>query len=406
MYTTEGELVKVIKPGLNNTDSGPDFSDGRVMIGNTEWVGNIEIHVCSSEWFEHRHHLDPAYDSVILHVVYINDRTVFRKNGQSIPTLECVELIDAKLTGRYNQLMSAKELIPCARIVAYCPELLIKSWCERVLIERMERKSAEMGATLQLLHNDWEVTFFRFICRSIGLKINSLPFELLASSLSLKWIMRHHNQLQTLEALLFGQAGFLEQSFSHQYAINLQKEYRHLRALYRIEPMNRSVWKFMRLRPASFPTLRIAQLAAILHRTPALFARFLEEDELTKLEKIFEAEPYEFWKTHYSLDGESTKEHSCKMGRDSIYTVLINAVIPMLFIYGQKHSDDQLIRRANLLLEQLPAENNAIVRAWLKTGIKVQDAFASQALTELKNSYCSLKRCLDCRIGMELIATR
>lgn len=405
MLTTENDAVSVIRPGHSNTDSGPDFSDARIIIGNTEWAGNIEIHIRSSDWFEHRHHLDPAYDSVILHVVYINDQPAYRKNGQLIPTLECVELVNEKLSGRYKQLMSARELIPCSRIVGYCPELVLKSWCERMLIERLERKSAEMNATLQLLRHNWEETFFRFICRTMGLKINSLPFELLATSISLKWIMRHYNQLQTIEALLLGQAGFLEGSFSHQYALDLQKEYRHLKALYRIEPMNRSLWKFMRLRPASFPTLRIAQLAAIVHKTPALFARFLEEEDLEKLETIFDAEPSEFWKTHYSLEGEATKLHSCSMGRDAICTVFINALIPMLFLYGKKHSDDQLVRRAYTLLEKIPAEANAIVKEWLKAGIKVQDAFTSQALIELSNSYCIQKRCLSCRIGVELISS-
>lgn len=400
---TYGETIEVIKPGAHNTDAGPDFIDARIRIDGTTWAGNVEMHLHSSAWNAHHHDQDLAYNNVILHVVLHKDAPVFRSNGQEIPCLECSGLIPPALYEKYKGLMSSKLWVPCARIVKYCSTLTIRSCIESQLVERQNRKAETIEQSLQNLNYDWEETFYRLVARSFGLQLNSFPFEMLASSISYKTLIRHNNMPLQVEALLFGQAGMLECDFADPYPLALKNEYVFLKKKYSLSPLNASVWKFLRLRPAAFPSIRISQFADLIQRSGALFAEILETTSIEKLRDLFLVRASEYWNNHYRFDVPAKENRPKVIGDDSINLILINAIVPMLFMYGRMHRMDEITGRALLFLEELPAESNTVIRKWKSSGIEVNDAFTSQALLHLKQVYCDHKKCLDCRIGGELL---
>ena len=403
LETTTGEPIVVIKTGTHNPDAGPDFVDARLRIGDTLWAGNVEIHLQSSAWYGHRHDANNAYDNVILHVVLDNDKPAIRSNGQTIPCLECSKLIPDSLYDKYKGLMSSRLWVPCARIIRFCPEIIVNSCIESQLVERLANRALALGALWKSANNDWEETFYCLLARTFGLKINTLPFELLAMSLPHKIVSRHRDQPLQVDALLFGQAGFLEDDIADDYPSRLKKEYGFLRKKYALEPLDASVWKFMRLRPPAFPTIRLAQFSALMQRSSALFSLMLETTEIEKLKALFKVEAGTYWDDHFRIDKKSTISNQKVFGDQSIDLLLINAVVPMLFYYGKHYHYEEFTQRAFNLLEQLPPEQNAIVNKWQSLGINIRDAFSSQALLNLKQSYCDQKRCLHCRIGNELL---
>lgn len=403
LISTNGDIIEVIKTGLHNPDSGPDFLDARLRIGDTLWAGNVEIHVQASSWYDHGHFSDKAYDNVILHVVLDDNKTVKRSDGQIITCLECNHLIPAELIEKYSDLMSSRLWIPCARIIRFCPQIIIDSWIENQLVERLENRSVNIQSLWESTNHDWEETFYRLLARTFGLRINALPFEMLVASLPYKIITRHLDQPDQVDALLFGQAGFLQGEISDDYPAKLKKEYSFLRKKYSLDPIENSMWKFMRLRPPSFPTIRLAQFSALLQRSSALFSTLLETNEISDFRTIFKVSAGTYWYDHYRIDTRSKESKQKVVGEQSIDLMLINAVVPMLFFYGKHYQLDVFRQKAFNLLEKLPPEQNSVVKKWQSLGIAVPDAFNSQALLNLKQLYCDKKRCLYCRIGNELL---
>lgn len=403
LITTSGESVEVIRPGIHNPDSGPDFTDARIRIGDTTWVGNVEIHLYSSDWKSHRHDQDEAYNNVILHVVLHHDIAIFRNNGQEIPCLVCADLIPPELYEKYKNLMSSRLWIPCARIIRFCSPITIKSTIESLMVERLDKKTEAIEHSLKLLNFDWEETFYRILARTFGLQINSLPFEMLASSIAYRTLLRHNNMPLQVEALLFGQAGMLNKDFTDFYPTSLKNEFSFLKQKYSLIPLNESLWKFMRLRPAAFPTVRISQFAGLIQKSGALFAEIIETTSLQRLRELFRVSASEYWNNHYRFEVQAKDDKPKVIGEETLDLVMINAVVPMLFVYGKMHHHDEITNRALSFLEELPAESNAVVKKWKSLGVEVKDAFSSQALLHLKQVYCDPKRCLNCRIGGELL---
>jgi hypothetical protein len=403
LLTTDNEPVEVIKTGIHNSNSGPDFIDARLKIGGTIWAGNVEMHLQSSSWFEHRHHRDGAYDNVILHVVLHNDKPAEQSNGQSIPTLECHNRIPESIFEKYQGLMASKLWIPCARIISHCPDIVISSWLETQLIERLANKAQAVEQVWLNCDNDWEEIFYRLLARAFGLKINSLPFEMLAASLPFKIIAKHLDQAVQVDALIFGQAGFLDNTLNDDYPARLKNEYVFLKNKYNLQGISQQTWKFMRLRPGAFPTIRLGLFSSLLQQTNSLFSFITETADTEKMKALFKVRAHDYWNTHYRFDVESEQESIKTLGESAIDLIMINAVAPILFFYGRHYGNEDFIDRAIHLLESIAPEQNSIITNWTKLGIEVKDAFASQALINLKNNYCSRKRCLECRIGSELL---
>lgn len=399
LTTTAGEPLAVLHSGIRNADAGPDFTQARIRIGDDLLAGSIEIHVHASDWNKHNHQHDQAYSTVILHVVYEDDQ---KAGALSLPTLELKNKIDPQFFSRYRQLMSSTSWIPCQPQIKQLTGLFIASGLHRILIERLEQKTNMIFERLSQNKGSWEETFYQITARNFGLKVNADTFERLAQSLPLKIIARHKNSLLHIEALMFGQAGMLGKRFKDAYPNVLRQEYAFLRKKYALQPLEPHLWKFMRLRPPAFPTVRLAQFSVLLFSASHLFAKMLEAQNVKQLAALFQAEPSAYWENHYRFDAAS-KSMKKPLGTDFINALLINAVVPVMFIYGKTKDNTMIQDRALNFLEQLPAEKNSIIARWKTLGISSRTAYDSQALLQLKNHYCSHKKCLKCYIGNKLL---
>ncbi len=405
-YTTNNEAITIINPGQHNEDSGPDFFNGQVRINDTLWAGNIEIHLKASDWYKHKHQDDPAYDSIILHVVYEADTAIHRKNNISIPTLELKGNFDESVFNKYQQFLLSDQWIACQQDITLVDHFAIRNWLFRLSIERLEEKSNRIQISLRNSESDFNEVFYIHLLRSFGFKTNSEAFEQLARSLPYLILAKHKNKLFQLEALLFGQAGLLRGDFTDAYPKKLKSEYQFLSQKYSLKPLNAGIWKFMRMRPANFPSIRMAQFARVIFQSSGLIQRILEAERLQDVLDLFSVATSDYWQNHFRFDHCSTSFSTKKLGKASIYLILINTIIPFVFVYGAYKQNDYQKEKALQWLEEIPAEKNSITKHFEALGIKSTNAIHSQALIQLKNRYCSQKRCLQCSIGHQLLRCR
>lgn len=402
LQSTSRNQLQILSTGEQNHQSGPDFFNAQIKIDQTTWAGNVEIHIYASDWHKHGHQNDPAYNNIILHVVYEADVSICRKNGEPIPTLELKPLIPPALYRNYLYLQSAKAWIPCEKLIHQIQGFTFSAYLHRLLIERLARKTEPILHSLQLNQNSWEETFYQFLAKAFGTKINAAPFELLAKSLPISILAKHKNDLFQIEALLFGQAGLLDVDFEEDYPNALKKEYHFLRKKFNLQALQGHSWKTTRLRPPNFPSIRIAQLAALIHQSIQLFSKIIVLDELKAYYDLFTVNISPYWHTHYVFDKKSSKRKK-NIGKTLVHNLIINTIAPILFVYGKERGKPELQEKALNLLEKVPAEENSVLTQWAYLGRSAKSAFDSQALLELKNEYCSKKRCLECVVGHELV---
>jgi len=403
MVSDTGEKIEVISLGEMNPNAGPDFLNARIRIGDTLWAGNIEIHINSSDWKKHKHDKDKSYDNVILHVVLNADEPVMRTNASRIPAV--VLQFDKNLYANYITLIGNKSWIPCQLHIPKIDSFLIHTLLSSILVERLQAKTGRIDQMLEQYNNSWEEVFYIQLARNFGFSINAEPFEQLARSLPLQCLAKHKNNLIQTEALLFGQAGFLEKELDDNYYQKLKAEFRHLSNKFNLKPVDVQQWKFLRLRPVNFPTIRLAQFASLIHTSSGLFRKIIETETLNALQNIFSVKTSDYWETHYQFGINAVKKTKT-LGKEAINIILINTVIPLMFQYGCKTGNEKLKTRAVDLLTRMPAEKNAVTRRWIKSGINVESAFDSQALLQLYNNYCIKKQCLHCMIGNKIITSK
>lgn len=405
LATIDGQPVVVLRTGVHNKDAGPDFIDARVKIGNVEWAGNVEIHVHSSNWTQHRHQNDAAYNNVVLHVVYEYDAEVRQQDGKIPPTLELKKYLHPSLVANYESLTApdADDSVPCAIRVGEVPSFILDSFLERLTIERIESKSLLVRRFLNESNGGWEQTCYWLVARYFGGKVNALPFELLAKATDQRLLARWHDNRQRLEALLMGQAGFLDGYFTDEYPRQLQADYEALRSGAGLNPIGDHLWKFYRIRPSAFPTIRISQFADLVHQSKSLFSTLLETTDVQAVERLFQRQAAPYWNTHYRFDQLSENRSEKHLGRTQADMLIINAWVPLLFVYGEQHRQQRYKDQAISLLNQIKTENNAKIRLWQAAGINPSDAAGSQALLQLTDRYCEPRRCLECQIGYQLL---
>ena len=399
-FTTEGMKVEVIDTGRHNTDGGPDFFNAKIRIGEQIWVGNVEIHINSSDWYKHHHDSDTAYDNVILHVVLNADTQVRTTSGEIIP--QCQLRFPQSVKEKYLQWLVSDKFAACHDDIKNIPNIYIEDWKTSLLADRLLKKSKAIHDILSLYHNNWEETFYIVMAHYFGFHTNGAPFEMTAKSLPLSYIGKHRDNLFQIEALLFGQAGMLADNGEHDtYYTELRHEYNFLQNKFQLTPIDGSMWKFLRMRPDNFPTVRIAQFAALLHKSDHLFATLLGASDIEELQQIIDVNASEYWDTHYKFDTPSIKRTK-HLGINAINTIIINVVVPFLFAYGLEHDMPPYQERAEILLDNIPYEKNSIISNWKETGINVKSAADSQALIHLHEYYCTDKRCLHCRVAKAL----
>jgi hypothetical protein len=403
LKTTTGEGIEILDTGLSNQDEGPDFFNAKVKMDGVVWSGNVEIHLRSSDWYRHGHHLQPEYDSVILHVVEKADGPVLTSKGESIPQLELP--IPAVLQNNYEALLHSDRYPPCYPVVRSLPALSVHSWMNTLQTERLEQKTTQLNERVKRCDGNWEDALFVTLARNFGFGVNSDAFEHWAYTLPLRAADKHRDSIFQIEALFFGQAGFLEEAPStdgKNYYDRLQQEYRYLAHKFSLPPVEAPLWRFLRLRPGNFPQVRIAQLAALYFQAQGLLSRLLEAETLLQVFQLLKVTPSAYWSTHYRF-GESSPNLPKSLSTDTLRLLVINSVVPFLFAYGRRKNREELVQRAETFLEQLPAEKNHILRLWQECGLEAKHAGDSQALLQLKKNYCDTKRCLYCRIGYQYL---
>lgn len=381
-YTTDGKKVEILSVGEHNRDAGPDYSHARIRIDGHEWVGNIEIHVCSSDWTKHHHHLDKAYDNIILHVVRTADKPIYNSKGELVPQCELNYPSDkdylSALFESAQRMDSAIARIGCAEQLLHDPRLLTEGWRKTLLCKRLECKRASITRLLEITKGSWEHALCISLARNFGFHTNSVPFEELAINTPLSCLQKHRNSLFQLTALLLGQAGLVQEP-------ELQKEYDFLRVKFGLTPLEGSIWKHARLRPQNSPELRIRQFAQLMHQSENLLSKILDTDDLKELEVLF-AVP--------------------QMGKSSVDILLINTVIPYKYAYALHQNNPVKAEQALRLMEKIPAENNTIVRQWRVLGQEVKNAADTQALLHLYQNYCQHHECINCEVGYKIFENR
>ncbi|HEX2534025.1 MAG TPA: DUF2851 family protein, partial [Chitinophagaceae bacterium] len=397
LQTVTGEPLAILHPGTINRNQGPDFLQARIRIGPTQWVGSVELHLHTSEWDRHGHEGDPHYANVVLHVVYRHDG----HNGNGLPLLELEPRISYHLLARYRSLMEGAVFIPCAASLPTVTALTWQAWKERLLMERLTRKSDTVLQRLKGCGNHWEEAFWQTLAAGFGLKVNSEVFEAAARTLPYAQISRHRHSIHQLEALLLGQCGLLAGVYSDEYFRLLQREYGFLRKKYTLHPVPQPV-RFLRMRPIHFPTVRLAQLAMLLHTTTGLFSRLIEEPALDALTAPYRVTANDYWHYRYRPD-EPSAYRPKTTGGEWIRSLVINTLAPALFAYGRYHRNPALQERAMDWMQETAPESHSIIRGFTLLGISAESAFDTQALTELKNEYCTLRRCLECAVGNYLL---
>lgn len=399
LRTTQGEPVEVVHAGRIQLSGGPDLSDAQVRIGGQRWAGNVEVHLRASDWNAHGHQHDPAYNNVVLHTVYLHDADVHTENGTCPPTVELRGRIEERNLQLHHELMTARRSVPCAPHLHSVDPSRIRLWLERLLVERLERKTKEVEAVYRHTGNDPQETLHHLLLRALGKPVNDEPFGMLAQALPLKLLLKYRDDALRVEALLLGQAGFLDGAFTETHPQRLQQEYRWLANLHGLSPVPMAAWKLGRLRPPNFPTVRLAQWAALL--TGAGYDQLLAHDDPAAVRALLDVEAAGYWRDHFR-PGIPSGPQPKHLGRAMADGLLINAIVPYLFAMGRLRGHQPWEDRALTLLERLPAERNAVVREWEGLGVKAATAGEGQALIELRNRRCHERKCLRCAIGVHL----
>lgn len=403
LQTTEGIPIQIINYGTQNHDSGPDFFNSRIIIDDLEWSGNVEMHVYASDWNKHNHSADPAYNNVILHVVFEADEDIFDQNGRLLHCLEMKSLIPDKILQTYAGLIQSQSRIPCERTFPNNDTFPLRLALEGITINRLERKTNYYAELLEKSNGNWDHALYVGLSRYIGARVNMQPFEQLAQATPINILLKNKDQLSIIEAILFGQAGMLQASVNDDYFKNLKKEYAYQRKKYELRPIPLIAWKFARLRPANFPTLRIAQLARIIHSENFGFNFIKEYADISDVKKVLRVTASEYWITHFTF-GKTSKHQEKKLGVSFIDLIIINVIVPLIFLYGIKINEQKYKDRAINLLLALKPEVNTVTKLFHSLGFNINNAMESQAILELKSSYCDTKNCLRCVMGNQIIS--
>ena len=396
------DIIEVLHPGSQNFNAGPDFFNAKIRINGTTWAGNVEIHIRSSDWFRHNHHNDPVYENVVLHVVYENDRDVTGFNNRIIPVIELKNKFNPELLERYSKIAGNLEWLPCGKQINTVDPGLLKCWLQRIFVERMECQTDAIIKRVTGIINNWEQAFYEWLAAGFGFKTNKEAFFQLARQTPCFVFPHNKGNRFVIESLLFGQSGLLGNQLNEEYPCRLQKEYKYLSKKYDLKPINAHLWRFMRIRPSGFPTIRLSQFACLLTSTTNLFSEFINAGNISDLSFLYSLTASEYWNDHYRF-GVKSPFGVKRLGISSVNTLLINTVIPFLFVYGKERNEYHFIDKALNWMEQLPPEDNKVVRKFDSLGIVAESALESQALLHLLRYYCEQKKCLFCSVGLQII---
>ena len=404
LTTSEGEKVTILSAGTANSNSGADFLLAKIYLNDLLWVGDVEIHWQASEWYAHQHDKNPAYNSVILHVVGQNDRVTYNQKGEKIPTLVISPAqIEANLLSKYAYLSAQKQFIPCYNHFAHYAGQVMGDFFPVLITQRLQAKSRMILTELETTKNDWAQVLYQQLALFLGANINGEAMLALAKSLPFSLLQKYKTNLQQLEALLLGQAGLLGLDTDNLYLQKLINEYNFLSQKHSLSPLSANIWKFSRMRPANFPTVRIAQLAQLIFQTEHLWASLLAIDDWREYQNFFSVQLHHFWDNRYTLEKTTTVSPK-RMGKTAVDNLLINTVAPLLYACGEAMQSPIYKQKSIELLNNLPAEENKTIDEWIKLGLNPINANQTQALLQLKKGYCEQLNCVNCPVGKRFLS--
>jgi len=403
LLTLDGKPIEVVDVGMHNMDEGPDFFNAKIKIDGKLWVGNVEIHKSSEDWYRHKHQTNKVYNSVILHVVEFAGRDIVNEANMNIS--QCQLIYPKHIKDNIEYLLNADVNIPCCNYIGSFPQLHMNNWLNALLLERLERKANDISRLLERFNNSWEEVFYVLLSRNFGFGLNSDAFERLALSLPLRYIQKHADNIEQIEAMLFGQACMLDENMPDDYSRKLFQEYNFLKNKFSLTPLDNIIFNKMRIRPNASPFIRIAQLSKLIQHLQGLFSRIIAFEDLGKIRLMLHQNASEYWQTHYVF-GEESLRKSKYLGDSSLDIILINTVVPLLFAYGKKTENEILCERALSFLEQIKPESNFITRNFAMAKVQSRNAYDSQALIQLRREYCDKRKCLFCRVGYKLLSEK
>lgn len=401
LRTVKDEPIEIINSGQYLQQSGPDFFNAQLRIGNQTWAGNVEIHIKSSDWYLHNHERDAKYDNVILHVVWEHDTEVIRQDTTEIPVLELKNYVDAQVLNSYNTLTAAKTWIYCEKELETLNSFVLENWKERLFFERLERKAIPMLELAKETNNDWEAVLFCFLAKNFGLKNNGESFFEIARSLPFAVVRKEAFEAENLEALLMGRAGFLNRKYEDVYAKDLQHRYAYMAVKHTIKSVYITPPEFFRHRPDNFPTIRLSQLAQLYHTHQNLFTKLVQSKSVEAIYDLLQTATSPYWETHYRFDKESNKKRK-KLTKSFIDLLIINTVVPLRFAYAKNtgaETGEELLQ----LIKNIQPERNTIIDKFRQFKMPVDSAYDTQSLLQLKNEYCNHHKCMQCAIGIEVL---
>ncbi len=402
LITNKGNQISIIKTGELNKDSGPDFFNAQIKINDIVLAGNIEIHVKTSDWLKHKHQNDKTYDNIILHVVYKNDVLLEQNTRNNVEVLEIKDLLPEHVIEQYQTITRSKQTIACNNQLPLVNDLKFSAWLERMFVERLEYKVKNVDALFENFAGDYTQTFYTLLLRNFGFKVNSVPFELLAKQLPVPILLKHCDNLLQLECLLLGTSGLLDKQFEDKYILNLQNEFEFLKNKYKITPLKKELFKFSRLRPANFATLRLAQFAKLIHTQPGLFNAPQNYNTYDKIFSAFKLNLENYWADHYNLGGEAVKKKN-SLGDDSVSNIIINTFSVFFFFYFKRTGRIEFENIPFELLEKCAFEKNTKTKLFSQKNHQLKNAANSQALINLHDNYCVKRKCLSCGVAAAIL---
>jgi len=400
LKTVQGNRLQVISAGEHNTNSGPDFYNSRILIGSQEWAGTVEIHLKASDWYVHKHQNDVAYENVILHVVWENDVEVFDSNQNTLETLVLKNVVKKTLLQNYTQLLQRKNWINCETQINSIDEFTMSFWKQKLLVQRLHRKAVKFQLVLDDLQNNWEALLFHQLARNFGLKINASAFSQLTRSISFNVFKKEMSSILRLEALLFGQSNLLNELEMDEYYDILQKEYQYLQQKHQLQDSLVKL-QFFRLRPISFPIIRLSQFAALYYSQKNLFSKIIAIKTIDDIYELFELSASEYWDTHYTFGKEAAKRTK-KVSKSFVDLVVLNTIIPIKFMYTKSLGKDNFEELLGLY-RAIKSEKNSVISKFKELKVATVSSADTQSLIELKTQYCNQHKCLYCEIGNKLL---
>lgn len=378
--TTDGHTLQITSPGEEIAAS--HYSCTRLEVDNTPYCGDATLST-----------LENAQGGA--------DINISIKNGKGEVHFHFATQISQKTAEEYNRMLNGHFKPPCEKIAATNCGINTREQLTRLLAERIEEKADRITRIYESCDKRWNDTLFKLLARSYGFGIQGHAFEEWALLLNMQALGKHRDSIEQVEAIMFGQAGLLNEesiptyyrneAIASEYYQTLVREYKFLKSKFNLQEMQHNTWGY----GSATPHLRIARLATLFHNERPNTTGIAECKSIEELRNTLQSQPSSYWQ-HHTQFGSTLTSGTGDLSNKQLDVLIINTVVPMLYTYGKHRQSAELCNKAEDFLYGISAENNSIVRRWTQEGLCINSAADSQALIQLNNAYCKQRRCAEC----------